>query len=510
MNSRLGLAATKCKNYLGTVGVQVAASTLTIVSFLQDDDKPSFFEAVGRILGALGKVITNWPIGKPVNGLTLILEVFKAADLIDVGAKVDAFFLKTLDAPRLVVTSPLFMTILVAAMAPMVLFAILNIIRYSSAYRRETGTRRGEDRVHAGKSRVLPTGTWFLTRLLPWLAIGPGFFFLVGYFFSVAWNGMLIVLEIFYTGSATSMGGVWVTILEGMVSGPIAKVAAEFLLVFLVAIIGGTFLAIVFLQRLVRFLWANPIFQWDSTKILRGLRDVTLAKPGRMYLEHFFILALTVFLGGLLAWLTAGLSLRFPSWPTSFFFVVFIGLIWYAPREIAKHTPDEYYRGFGNWLGDFFSPEHGIPTPEGLEAQRQQEERYSGLVGGLRRHWESVPRYQRGYYEAQAKLGLEALKILRPEEYAAAQQATDLVRRVRSSDQPTASSFDEIYRRRANLDADQATNNAMLAWLKDQYTLGTPSKTPEEMITESRKAVRGIQRTSPKAFESMVERGESL
>jgi hypothetical protein len=512
MNSWLGLAATKGKTYLKTAGACVAASTLTAVSFLQDDgDKPSFFEAIGRIFDALGEVLTHWPAGKPINGLTLILEVFKVADLIDVGAKVDAFFLKTLDIPRLVITSKPFLWILGIAMAPMIIFAVLNIIRYSSAYRRETRTRRGEDRVHAGRSRVLPTGTWFVTRLLPWLVIGPGFIFLSAYAFSLAWNGMLSILEIFYKGTSTTIGGVWVTILEGMVSGSVAQIAAQFILMFLVVIAGCIFLAVLILQRVILYIVANPKFEWDATKILRGLRDVTLAKPGRKFLEKFFSLALTVFLVGLLAWLTAWLSTIFTDWPIAFFFVVFLGVIWWGPKElVTKYAQEEFYEGVGEWWEDFFSPTRGIETPEEAEAREAQEERYAGVTGKVRRGWDRQHPATKAYFKGQAKAGEVALKTLRPKEYAMAKQALNVIDQVRSSEEPQAASFDEIYKRRATLDTDPATSHAMLAWLKDQYTLGTPAKPHEEMIADARRQVERIRSRKPKVFESMAERGEDL
>lgn len=494
MHSRLGLAATRAKTYLETVWVRVAASTLTTVFLLQqDDDKPSFFEMIGRIFEAFSKVVQLWPSGNEVNGLTLIIQVFSVADLLGVGEKIDAFFLKTLDVPRLLVSSSYFQVLLVFTTAPMLLFGTLNIVRYIRAYSLETSTSRGEDRVHAGKSRILDIGPWFLTRFLVWMVIGPGFYLFVAYVFSYAWNGVLTVLEIFYTGTSSTMGSVWIQIIQGMLTGSTGKVVVEFLLMFIVIIIGGSYLAITFIKRLVDFIWASPKFQWDSTKILRGLRDVTLAKPGRAYLEKWLLLALTVFFVGLLAWITALLSYVLPGWPIAFTFGVCIYLVKWLPKYILEHRPEEFYHGIQETFEDFFAPEHGLPTPIELEAQDSQR-----LRGGKSR------------FSRPARAVTEIYKDLEPEHYRETQQVTESLRRLRPRRGKVSSGFTDILEHRGSLDVDPATGNAMLAWLRDQYEVETPSSSPEEMIDAARKAVRNIRRSNPEVYENMVERGEDL
>lgn len=498
--NRLGLAATELL-FRKAEGACVAASTLTHVFLLQDG--VDWIGILVRLLNAFVKILTQWPEDVPVNGISIIIQLLKAADLVDVGGKIESFLLLLTQAPPLGAT--IFGYLIVGGVLLSLPFQVLSVISYSRAYR-EAHERAPDGDINWEEEDIVEPLEWFLKRFLPVIFGTWIFFFLAQFLVNQTWNLLNGFVQAFYTGAGKTIGGVAVEI--------IAKIAEQMDILdfmFAAGILStwGIVLLVHYGIRLVKFLWNVVMFPIEGTRALKGLKDDDIEQPASELIASLVELAITAFLilvGPLfLAMMPAMIGLPLTA--------VVIIVIWMGlklPKRVANGIRERQLEKAARILG----PER---LPRGLRKSRVRRAFDLGAAAAM----SAVQKDPRG---RAAMAGYQAVQALRSdgkqEVLSKLQAARARFREIPAGSVPTDNPSpqtnildripDRLYQDRYNLSSDKDMNAAVFSWLADEYAKSQPTRELGDLIPTAFAAVSKLRKDSEAAFQSLVRSGGGL
>lgn len=503
-------------------------------SILADDDPPgSIWSFLTRLLTAMAKILENWPAGQPVNGQSILLALFKAAAVEEIGVRIDAIIQKLLIAPQY--TGNLWQGLVLIATIPAFAIMLGNGISYFRRYNRLTSDEQMRVVADIHPSLISP---WRWTvRMLFVMIIIASYALTLGTILAITWHLLFLLVAVFYApASIHSFGGAMLEVLLKIVQGDNPfMVLISFTMFLLILLWVGWHL----LKRYFWFFWQGLILEIDLPKILNGDRETNVATVSAVYLEKMGLLYVTVFLilvGPLfITEFTAvtGIIALAVFWIWSWLVVTRVPDLFDPERRLYYQVREIPYLLTGEKVPDDLSEgeKEVLRRTEDVRAKKrarnQQRVKDVAMIGGAyaaarypeaAKEYEGFKRtsaaYRRDVTPAEKQHARENLARdtgTRQRKEAEAAQAAQKAAEARERDIAYLRQMpEELWDRLTSLDEDQEMNDAIFFRLLVFYNTETTTHPVDAKTDELRSTLIDIRRDDPKKFAMWARTGKRL
>jgi hypothetical protein len=253
---------------------------------------PGIWDLLKRLFDAAISVASSMPVGQPFNAVEFLLKVFGVAGQEQLGDNISKTLTVILNAPDIGFTVWGYI-VYIATIGIALPIAVYNGFRYWKRYQeyRKIAGGNSEAELLDGRNASLVSPFNAVMRSIIVLAILVGGAVVQQALFN--WTFQLIkgLVEGFYTGSNTTIGG---AIAQLMLSFAQTAGAVDAVLLLMGVLAAVTFIVIVMLNRLVRFVLATIEVFIILAHVTAGRREITFGTAAAFYFRRLVFLALTI------------------------------------------------------------------------------------------------------------------------------------------------------------------------------------------------------------------------